>query len=157
MCLICERIEAIRAGHNPHFVAELEASYVVLGDFQFFRGYTLLLAKEHAAELHQLSPPVRRRILEEMSLVAEAVFHAFRPRKLNCECLGNAEPHVHWHIFPRHQDDPSPGTSSWKIAQEIRYHERFRPDEGQRLELRRALLHEMRRLPELRIRGTAPV
>lgn len=40
-CLICERIELIRKGENPFFVAETKTGFVVLGDFQFFRGYTL--------------------------------------------------------------------------------------------------------------------
>ncbi len=30
MCLICQRIELIKAGQNPYFVKELETGYVVL-------------------------------------------------------------------------------------------------------------------------------
>ena len=29
-----------------------------------------------------------------------------KPLKLNYECLGNQEPHVHWHVFPRYAEDP---------------------------------------------------
>ena len=54
MCLICERIELIKQGKNPHFVKELETGYVVIGDGQYFKGYTLFLAKEHVTELHQM-------------------------------------------------------------------------------------------------------
>jgi len=54
-CLVCERIEMIKNGTNPYFVIELETGYVVLGDHQHFRGYTLLLCKEHVRELHFLS------------------------------------------------------------------------------------------------------
>ncbi|MGH7924064.1 MAG: hypothetical protein ACREQH_05670 [Candidatus Binatus sp.] len=25
---------------------------------------------------------------------------------MNYECLGNSEPHVHWHLFPRRQNEP---------------------------------------------------
>ncbi len=42
-CLICERIEQIKRGENPYFVCELSTGYVVLGDHQRFRGYTLFL------------------------------------------------------------------------------------------------------------------
>lgn len=45
MCLICQRIELIKAGQNPYFVKELETGYVVIGDYQYFKGYTLFLAK----------------------------------------------------------------------------------------------------------------
>lgn len=41
MCMICERIRAIKNGTNPYFVQELETGYVVLGDHQHFKGYTL--------------------------------------------------------------------------------------------------------------------
>ena len=56
MCMICERIRAIKNGTNPYFVQELETGYVVLGDHQHFKGYTLFLCKQHAAELFCLEP-----------------------------------------------------------------------------------------------------
>ncbi len=43
MCLICERIKMIENGTNPYFVKELSTGYVVLGDHQHFKGYTLNL------------------------------------------------------------------------------------------------------------------
>ena len=83
MCLICDRIELIKAGENPYFVKELETGYVVIGDHQYFEGYTLFLAKEHVTELHHLHPTVKFRFLEEMSLVQEAVSKAFTAEKMN--------------------------------------------------------------------------
>lgn len=144
-CLICERIATIKNGTNRHFVAELDTGYVVLGDFQFFRGYTLFLGKSHVSELHELSRPEKERFLIEMSLVAESVFLCFRPRKLNYECLGNAEPHLHWHFFPRHQDDPSPATSSWKVDHAARYNEAYRPSDSELSVMRNHLLLELRK------------
>ena len=47
MCLICDRIKMIQNGTNPYFVKELETKYVVIGDNQHFRGYTLFLYKHH--------------------------------------------------------------------------------------------------------------
>ena len=41
MCGVCERIQMIKDGTNPYFVKELETGYVVIGDFQHFKGYTL--------------------------------------------------------------------------------------------------------------------
>ena len=105
MCLICQRIELIKAGKNPYFVKELETGYVVIGDHQYFEGYTLFLAKEHVTELHQLDPNVKLRFLEEMSLVQEAVSKAFSAEKMNVELLGNGDAHAHWHIFPRREGD----------------------------------------------------
>jgi diadenosine tetraphosphate (Ap4A) HIT family hydrolase len=153
-CLICQRITEIGAGKNRHFVAELDTGYVVLGDFQFFRGYTLFLGKRHVAELHHLGMPEKERFLVEMSLVAESVYNCFNPKKINYECLGNAEPHLHWHIFPRHEDDPSPGTSSWKIDKATRYDERYRLTDSQALIMRQKLLQELRNRDGLSVRST---
>ena len=105
MCLICQRIELIKAGENPYFVKELETGYVVIGDHQYFEGYTLFLAKEHVTELHHMEAPVKLRFLEEMSLVQEAVSIAFSAQKMNVELLGNGDAHAHWHIFPRREGD----------------------------------------------------
>ena len=54
MCLICKRIEMIKNGNNPYYVKELETGYVVIGDHQHFKGYTLFLCKEHKTEIFQL-------------------------------------------------------------------------------------------------------
>lgn len=144
-CLICERIAQIAAGTNQHFVAELDTGYVVLGDFQFFKGYTLFLSKRHVPELHLLDRTEKERFLIEMSLVAESVFKCFKPQKLNYECLGNAEPHLHWHFFPRHADDPSPGTPTWKVEQTLRYDEKYRPSASILADLKKRLLEELRK------------
>ena len=94
MCLICERIELIKQGKNPHFVKELETGYVVIGDGQYFKGYTLFLAKEHVTELHQMEYETKIKFLEEMSIVQEAVAKAFQAEKMNIELLGNGDAHV---------------------------------------------------------------
>ena len=105
MCLICERIEQIRAGENPFFVRELETGYVVIGDHQHFWGYTLFLYKRHVTELHHLARSERLRFLDEMSLVSQAAAQAFGAQKMNVELLGNGDAHLHWHIFPRRDGD----------------------------------------------------
>ncbi len=101
MCMICDRIKMIKSGANPYFVKELETGYVVIGDNQHFKGYTLFLFKEHVTELFNLADDVRVRFLDEMTVVAEAVSKAFGAEKMNYECLGNGDTHLHWHLFPR--------------------------------------------------------
>ena len=101
MCLICDRIKMTAEGNNPYFVKELETGYVVIGDFQHFRGYTLFLHKRHITELFELDRAERQKHLEEMTLVAQAVSKAFGAEKMNYEALGNGDAHLHWHLFPR--------------------------------------------------------
>ena len=104
-CGICGLIDRISAGKFPDFIAELDHSYVILGDAQFYRGYCVLFAKHHARELFQLPRDEARALSDELRSVAEAICTVVQPLKLNYECLGNLEPHVHWHVFPRYQSE----------------------------------------------------
>ncbi len=143
-CLICQRIADIQQHKNPYFVAELQTGFVVIGDFQFFQGYSLFLCKQHVPELHQLEQSFKQEFLEEMSLVAQAVFECFQPIKLNYELLGNSEPHLHWHLFPRHANDPVPSSPVWIVDKSIRYAPSARPDEDTINRLKKDLLKQLK-------------
>lgn len=91
----------IKKGNNPYLVKELETGYVVIGDNQHFKGYTLFLCKQHKTELFYLEQDFATKFMKEMMLVLQAVKNAFNAEKMNYECLGNGETHLHWHLFPR--------------------------------------------------------
>jgi diadenosine tetraphosphate (Ap4A) HIT family hydrolase len=99
-------IDRIKANSFRDFVAELKSCYVILGDQQFYRGYCVLLAKLHATELYLMPADGARLLSDEMRLVAEAIAAVVKPWKMNYECLGNSEPHVHWHLLPRNENEP---------------------------------------------------
>src|SRR6266851_4759891 len=82
----------------PHSVA-------LLGPWQSYQGYCILIARRHATELSQLPDAERRAYLDEMCVLARAIEETFRPHKLNYELLGNQVPHLHWHLFPRYRHD----------------------------------------------------
>lgn len=147
-CLICERIELIKKNQNKFFVKELPSGYVVLGDYQYYKGYTLLLSKTHTDELHKLTPDDRSKFLEDMALTAEAVYKAFQPNKLNYELLGNSDSHLHWHIFPRYKDDPQADRSVWVTPYAVRSAEI--PSEAKINELKDKLLAEINKLTEVK-------
>ena len=48
-----------------------------------------------------------------MAFIASAVVSLFGPVRINYECLGNQVAHVHWHVIPRHADDPDPRNPIW--------------------------------------------
>lgn len=127
-CRICQRIDEIMRGTNPYFVIELKTGYVVIGDYQFYKGYTVFLHKNHAGELHELDEAEKLLFLKEMSMVAEAVFKCFNPNKLNYELLGNTDRHLHWHIYPRYDNDPSPREPIWKTSKEIRCADEYKAE-----------------------------
>ncbi len=147
MCGVCDRIQLTLDGKNPYFVKELETGYVVVRDYQRFRGYTLFLCKEHATELHFLKKDFRARFLNEMSLVAEAAYNAFKPEKLNYELLGIGDNmYMHWHLFPRNQGDtPVPGPV-WKLPKEEMYDDKYRPSDTELSSLKEALNRELEKL-----------
>lgn len=82
-------------------IMEFTRSRLILNRDQFFPGYCLLFTKEHVTELFHLEREFRQQLMEEVSLVARALFSCFSPTKMNYELLGNMVPHIHWHIVPR--------------------------------------------------------
>lgn len=150
MCFICDRINGIKTGTNPYFVKELETGFVVIGDNQHFKGYTLFLYKEHKTELFQLDHAAKLKFLEEMSLVAEAVSDAFGAEKMNYELLGNGDSHLHWHLFPRVSGDlENYGNHGkgpvWWYPMEKMYSDANRPTPAELEELKRRLLSALDR------------
>ena len=151
MCFICDRINMIREGINPYLVRELETGYVVMGDNQHFKGYTLFLCKEHKTELFQLDHSMKMKFLEEMSIVAEAVSKAFHAEKMNYELLGNGDTHLHWHLFPRKEGDiENYGNNGkgrvWWYPMEKMYSDDNKPSLNELEEMKRKLNAELEAL-----------
>ncbi|CAN5152770.1 HIT family protein [soil metagenome] len=145
-CLICERINTIKDHSNLFYVTELTSGYVVMGDHQFYKGYALLLSKEHKKELHELSFINRQYFLADMAILAEAIYKVFHPNKLNYELLGNEISHLHWHIFPRYNNDPKPTLPIWALDQTIREAAHTVPTITELTFLKKKLLHEINNL-----------
>jgi len=152
-CLICERISMIKDGTEPHFVAELETGYVVIGDYQFFKGYTLFLCKEHKTELHFLNENFKIKFLTEMSKVSEAVYNAFKPDKLNYEMLGNDDSHMHWHIFPRRENDAPTKGPVHRVDRKLLYAKEAIPTEAELTEMKIKLYKELEKVVKIFTKG----
>ncbi|MBS4535321.1 HIT family protein [Clostridium sp. D2Q-14] len=136
----------IKSCTNRYFVKELDTGYVVIGDHQYFKGYTLFLCKKHITELHFLDEEFRRRFLFEMSIVGEAVYNAFKPDKINYELLGNGDAHLHWHIFARRDGDGDVKGPVWWTDKNKMYSEAAIPSEEELMVLKEKLLSELEKL-----------
>ena len=112
-CVFCRRLSGREALPPGEVVWEFPHSVALLGPWQFYHGYCLLVSRTHATELSRLPDVERRAYLDEMCLLARAVETACRPHKLNYELLGNQVPHLHWHLFPRYADDPARLSPVW--------------------------------------------
>lgn len=121
-CPFCPMVAALEtaetyrssSGAVNRRVALLPTAVAVLGNDQYYRGYTLVIARRHATELYHLPDPESTAYFQDMLRVARAIDRAVSPRKMNYELLGNTVAHLHWHLFPRHADDPNPTRPTWE-------------------------------------------
>lgn len=108
-----DRIGSAARGENPTVIARLPASYAVIGDVQWLPGYCVLLTDDPAAtRLSDLSADARAAYLDSVALLAAAVENvcgardpAFR--RVNVEILGNTDPFLHAHVWPRYGWEPA--------------------------------------------------
>ena len=141
----------IKKGTNPYFVKEFETGYVVIGDNQHFKGYTLFLCKEHKTELFYLEKEFAAKFMQEMILVAEAVKKAFGAEKMNYECLGQGDAHLHWHLYPRKTGDIGKYGNNgvgpvWWYPKEMMYSVANRPTDDELKEMKFSLLSQIETL-----------
>ncbi len=113
MCPLCDKLARPASLPDEELVWQFPHSVALLGPWQYHSGYCILVARAHFAELHYLPLEERQAFFEEMITLCRAIETCFRPRKLNCESLGNQVPHLHWHIFPRREDDPEALKPVW--------------------------------------------
>jgi diadenosine tetraphosphate (Ap4A) HIT family hydrolase len=112
-CPFCQKLAALDRLPPEDVVWRFPHSVALLGPWQLYHGYCLLVSRRHARELSQLDDVERRHYLDEMCLLARAIEEAFHPHKLNYELLGNQVPHLHWHLFPRSLQDPDALKPVW--------------------------------------------
>ena len=103
--LIHQRVEACQSGVNPTAIARLPSGWAVLGDVQFLRGYCLLLPDPVVPHLNAMKPFDRSRFLSDMAALGDAVLAVTGAVRINYEMLGNLEPALHAHVFPRFDDE----------------------------------------------------
>lgn len=104
--LIHQRVEKARQGKNSTVICQVPSGWVVLGDVQFLRGYSLLLPDPVVESLNSLSGKQREVFLQDMTIVGDALLKVTDALRINYEILGNKEPALHAHIFPRYLNEP---------------------------------------------------
>ncbi len=113
MCDLCNTIEKWKAEKLSTLVYEFKNSILVVGEHQYFKGYSVLISKHHAREIHDLAPQIQTEMFSELISATTAIFKAFKPWKMNHASYGNQSPHVHWHIIPRYESDPDKLKQPW--------------------------------------------
>ncbi|MDI2124888.1 HIT family protein [Yinghuangia seranimata] len=107
-----DRIGSALRGENPTVLRRTAAGFAVVGDVQFLPGYCVLLADDPAVtRLSDLPRSRRAAFLSDMDALGEAVERACARldpafRRINLEILGNTDPFLHAHIWPRYGWEP---------------------------------------------------
>jgi diadenosine tetraphosphate (Ap4A) HIT family hydrolase len=104
--LIHQRVAAARAGTNPTVIARVASGWAVAGDNQVVSGYCLLLPDPVVPSLNALEGDARTRFLLDMVTLGDVLLAVTGAARMNYEILGNLEPALHAHVFPRYVTEP---------------------------------------------------
>jgi diadenosine tetraphosphate (Ap4A) HIT family hydrolase len=148
-----DRIGSSLRGENPTVLRRLEAGFAVIGDVQFLPGYSVLLVDDPAVQrLSELSRINRMAFLSDMDRLGEAVERACKRldpafRRVNLEILGNTDPYLHAHVWPRFDWEPAElvGRPAWLYPREHWSDERYALGPQHR-DLREAISEELGQL-----------
>ena len=77
---------------------------VVLTD-EPFPGFCRVIWNAHVREMTDLTAANRGHLMHIVYAVESALRARLTPTKMNLASLGNATPHLHWHVVPRFADD----------------------------------------------------
>ncbi|MEO8655580.1 MAG: HIT family protein [Ramlibacter sp.] len=109
-CPLCEA-----AGGQSVF--ESTKFRVIRTDEGGFPAFYRLVWTDHVAEFSDLPPADRSACLEAVVLIEQCLRLQLAPAKVNLASLGNAVPHLHWHIVARFPWDSHFPAPIWGQAQ----------------------------------------
>jgi diadenosine tetraphosphate (Ap4A) HIT family hydrolase len=107
----------------------MASGWVVMGDVQFLPGYCLLLPDPVVSGLNDLQGEARLKYLSDMATIGDAVMAVTGAYRINYEILGNVEPELHAHVFPRFTSEPDERRRAavwyydWEAAPKFSLHE----------------------------------
>lgn len=119
---IHRRVDALRTGVEPTFVARLASGWAVMGDPQILPGYCLLLPDPVVGNLNVLDRATRSQFLSDVAALGDAVLAATGALRINYAIFGNVEPALHAHVIPRYEFEPAgqrelqPWALDWSAA-----------------------------------------
>lgn len=102
---IHQQVRDCQAGTFRRAVGKMQSGWVILGDPQIVPGYCLLLPDPVVPHLNALSRSERELFLYEMTVVGDAILSLTDALRINYEMLGNIEPALHAHLFPRYASE----------------------------------------------------
>jgi diadenosine tetraphosphate (Ap4A) HIT family hydrolase len=108
-CALCE-------GDGGVVLWRDEACRVVRAEVEGYAGFLRVVFARHVAEMTDLAPIERDRLMHVVFAVERVLRELYRPDKMNLASFGNQVPHLHWHVIPRYRDDPHFPEPAWGTA-----------------------------------------
>jgi diadenosine tetraphosphate (Ap4A) HIT family hydrolase len=102
------RVERLRAGGDPTFIARLTSGWAVFGEQQFLHGYSLLLPDPVVAHLNAFDGAARALFLADMARLGDALLAVTGAVRINYAIFGNQDPALHAHVVPRYANEALP-------------------------------------------------
>lgn len=109
-CPLCE-------GPGGRVVVQAASWRLVHAEEAGFPAFYRVVWQEHVREFSQLAPADRQACMDTVVAVEEALLRHLSPDKVNVASLGNAVPHLHWHVIARFAWDSHFPGPVWAGAQ----------------------------------------
>jgi diadenosine tetraphosphate (Ap4A) HIT family hydrolase len=97
-CVFCE-------GSGGEIIWRDEHCRVVRANEADYPALCRVVWQLHVTEMTDLGAAERARYLHVVFTLEQALRELLKPDKMNVASLGNAVPHLHWHVVPRFRDD----------------------------------------------------
>ena len=92
---------------TSQLIHEFEHAYWIAAKNQYYKGYGILIAKQHLREWHDVPEDIALALHHNLRQVAGKIQMVCQPHKINLASFGNVVEHLHWHIVPRYLSDPN--------------------------------------------------
>jgi diadenosine tetraphosphate (Ap4A) HIT family hydrolase len=106
-------------------LAQTERWRLVQAQEAGFPAFYRLVWQDHVKEFSQLPADGRAECLDLLVAVEQAMLAHLQPAKVNLASLGNAVPHVHWHVVARFDWDSHFPGAVWAAPQRAAAQERL--------------------------------
>ena len=102
-------------------VKKLSVSALYLDREQTYLGRCALIYSKHKTGLEHLTDAEYVEFMGDLRLSMKAIAAAVTPDQMNYASLGNAIPHLHYHIIPRFKTDPRWRVNPFGEAPPVRF------------------------------------
>jgi diadenosine tetraphosphate (Ap4A) HIT family hydrolase len=104
------------AGEGGELVARNAELRIVRADEAGFPAFYRVVWNRHVREFSDLDAAERQTCMQAVALVEEGLRAVLQPLKINIASLGNAVPHLHWHVVARFGWDSRFPSAVWAPA-----------------------------------------